>query len=175
MKQKVKYCCERCNYQSTLLLGRCPVCNAWNTFKLKILVLNRTILELKKTEKKIKKIPDTRFKSQTELFNYIFHNIPFVCSISKQSLNKYVGTKKYYSCFMHVLAKGMFPRMKLELNNIMLGDPTVHFLIDHGTIDQRKKYTQKMSLKGITVDFEIFYKKKEELLNKIKTNETIQR
>jgi Predicted ATP-dependent serine protease len=32
-KQKIKYVCGECGYESTQFLGRCPGCNTWNSLK----------------------------------------------------------------------------------------------------------------------------------------------
>ncbi|MBQ2545637.1 MAG: DNA repair protein RadA, partial [Clostridia bacterium] len=32
MKSKTVYVCSECDYQSAKWLGRCPQCNAWNSF-----------------------------------------------------------------------------------------------------------------------------------------------
>src|SRR5689334_20555046 len=31
-KSYTKYICQQCNYESAKYLGRCPECNAWNSF-----------------------------------------------------------------------------------------------------------------------------------------------
>lgn len=32
-KQKIKYVCGECGYESTQFPGRCPGCNTWNSLK----------------------------------------------------------------------------------------------------------------------------------------------
>lgn len=55
MKEKAKYICEECGYESAGHLGKCPMCNTWNSIK-KILV--------SKEEEKREKIANTFGKKE---------------------------------------------------------------------------------------------------------------
>lgn len=98
------------------------------------------------------------FSNQVELFDSVWHNsINKTCYVSKQPLNKYYGTDKYYSLFQHVLPKKRFSKWKLNPDNIVLLDPIIHHLIDQGTEDQRI---------ASGYDYTNYYKLKDELLLK---------
>lgn len=47
------------------------------------------------------------------------------------------------SFFAHVLAKGRYPRLRLEKSNIILLTPFEHHLFDMGTRDLREKYGEE--------------------------------
>lgn len=41
-KQKTKFCCQECGYDSPKWLGKCPGCQAWNTFVEEIETISKT-------------------------------------------------------------------------------------------------------------------------------------
>lgn len=43
-------------------------------------------------------------------------------------------------CFAHVLSKGMYPKFRLNKENIILLTAEEHQLLDHGTEEKRIKY-----------------------------------
>lgn len=95
--------------------------------------------------------------------------------VSGKDLVEYMNTNFFISCFAHVIPKNglsnlVFPNrtMKDELlrhnkENIVLLTPHEHFLVDHGTEDQRKEYELASKC-----SFKPFYDLKEELVNKFK-------
>ena len=92
----------------------------------------------KPIKRKSKNKPAYGFKNQVELFNYVWDNTePRKCFVSGEDLNKYYGTDRWYSCFMHILPKGRFTHWRLNPENIRLGSPEVHHLFDQGTEEQR--------------------------------------
>ena len=102
---------------------------------------------------------ERRFKSQVELFRYVWDNSDKKSAICGEDLNKYNGTSWFMNCFMHVLPKGRYTRYKYNPDNIMLATPVQHFLIDQGSRKQRKEYEEEHNC-----SFDVFFKKKEELL-----------
>lgn len=68
------------------------------------------------------------------------------------------GTDLWVNCFAHILAKGIFPRYKLNPKNIIIVSPDEHSLLDQGTKEQRKDYEIKNNC-----SFDSFYTKKGEL------------
>ena len=99
----------------------------------------------------------TTFKSQIELFNYIWATRPHKSEISGQSLDN-VPDYLWLNCFTHILPKGKYPKWKYEAENIMLLLPIEHILVDAGTIDERKAYEEENKC-----SFQKFYDKKDEL------------
>ncbi len=104
---------------------------------------------------KVKKIKIKSEESQVELFNRIWNNRPHKSELSGESLEKYHGTDLWYSCFLHLLPKSHYGRYKYSEENIILGTPNEHKLIDQGTSDQRLEYPE--------VNWDIFYQKYEYL------------
>jgi len=105
------------------------------------------------------------FTSQKEMFEDIWIQTSgtkgdMYSTISGIKLTELYGTDMWYSCFAHILDKGKYPRYKLNPENIMLVTPYEHFLIDQGTNKLRKEYEKKKHC-----SFDIFYKKREELLS----------
>ena len=65
------------------------------------------------------------FKSQKELFNYIWENRPHISELTgKPLLPK--GHYLWYNQFLHVLSKGQYKAYKLNPENIMLALPEEH-------------------------------------------------
>lgn len=54
MKSKTVYVCSECDYQAPKWMGRCPQCNAWNSF------VEETYSEPSKTSSKVSRIPAPR-------------------------------------------------------------------------------------------------------------------
>jgi len=81
--------------------------------------------------------------------------------ISKKPLDAYHGTIMFPSLFLHILPKGTWPDARLDKDNILLGNPYEHALIDAGTAKQRQQYEQENNC-----SFQIFYDKQEQLKQK---------
>ena len=72
------------------------------------------------------------------MFNYIWENTENKrCFVSDAPLKEFYGTNKWVNCFAHVIPKGLYPRFKLNPQNIGLLNPDVHWLYDRGTEKQR--------------------------------------
>ena len=161
MIPRKKKTCKGCG-QEKYLFGRglCDACYRRSQSS----VNRRSQLNHSKTPlrgKKPEKHTYFGYDSQMEMFNDIWDNMdkPRVCPISKEKLDKLYNTSRWHWCFAHILSKGMFPKWKLNPNNIMVVHPDVHTLIDQGTEDQRKK-------SGF--DFSVFYNIQEELKKEYK-------
>lgn len=100
------------------------------------------------------------FNNQVEMFNDIWQlnsvNGTRYSQISNKPINIAQHSKLWYSCFAHVLPKGLYPKFRLYPKNIMLVLPIEHTLIDFGTEEQRKEYEVQNNC-----SFSIFYKLKE--------------
>lgn len=101
--------------------------------------------------------------TQIAMFNAIWNSREHKSWLSGISLEGYQETNKWYSCFAHVLAKGMFPKMKLLDKNIILLTPKEHTLLDHGTKEQRETYRQEQSVHGRNVDWNKIFTLRDEL------------
>lgn len=138
------FVCSNCGVHYTLEFLICPNCQKELTFK--------------KPEKEKQK-----FKNQIELFQYVWQTREHKSEISNKELDN-VPEFMWVNCFMHILAKGKYPELKFEPDNIMLGTPVEHFLCDMGTAEQRKKYEIENNC-----SFDVFYDKQKELLKSIKS------
>ncbi len=59
-KNKIKYVCSSCGYESLKWLGKCPSCESWNTFSEELVEERKTSLKKNYDETKINKL-DTKF------------------------------------------------------------------------------------------------------------------
>jgi hypothetical protein len=73
-----------------------------------------------------------------------------------------IGSTQWRMCFMHVLPKGKYPLYRVFEENIILGHPEEHQLVDQGTEEQREKY----SLRYPRTNWSIFFNKQEKLKQK---------
>jgi hypothetical protein len=64
---------------------------------------------------------------------------------------------QWMSCCMHILSKGKFSYWKFHLENMRLGHPEFHTLVDFGTVNQRRKS------RFPPYSFEMFYSLQEQL------------
>lgn len=81
------------------------------------------------------------FKSEIEMFQYIWENTPHVSYISGAPLDGYYGTHLFLNLFAHVLSKALnkFPDYALNPGNIKLLTPDEHYALDHGSSDTRAR------------------------------------
>jgi len=106
---------------------------------------------------------EPKFKSQVELFNYIWKHSDKKSQISGCELKDFKGTKLWLNCFAHVLDKKNYPKYRLLEDNVWLTHPKEHQFLDQGTEEQRKAYEKQYNC-----SFNEFYKKREELKIKYK-------
>jgi hypothetical protein len=83
--------------------------------------------------KKIVRDIDFEFRNELDMFNQIWDIRPHKCEFTGESLDQFYGTDLWYSCFLHVLPKGRFPLFKLNAENVRLGFPDFHWIVDKGT------------------------------------------
>jgi len=90
--------------------------------------------------KKITRDMNFGFKNELEMFMNIWHDRSHICEFTGNNLEKYRGTHLFFSCFLHILPKGKFPLFKLNAENVVLGDPEFHRIVDAGTKADRLKH-----------------------------------
>ena len=107
--------------------------------------------------KTVSEVSEWGYTRQLDMFVEIWDNMdkPRLCPISGQEIDKFYNTKMWFSCFAHVLAKGMYRKYKLNPFNIMVVHPEVHRMIDQGTQADRDRYP--------TWNWDIFYEKQLQL------------
>ena len=79
------------------------------------------------------------FRSQKEMFDFIWKTRDHVCPISNFNLDLVPEWKKHWCC-AHILNKKNYPLWKLNPENILLIHPDVHYCVDNFYEDMRKKY-----------------------------------
>ena len=114
--------------------------------------------EGKYTKKKEKAIKNAYFgfKTQMEMFEYIWNTQPHVCWLTGRPLEAF----DVKMC-AHVLRKGTYTYFKLNPENIRLLHPTIHFLVD----DFREELRDKLP----HINFDKWFKLQEDM--KIKYEE----
>ena len=70
--------------------------------------------------------------------------------------------------FAHILPKGKFPELCYDPENVLFVTANEHTLLDHGTHDQRMRYATMMAGYKVTVNWNKFYDKKDELGQKVR-------
>lgn len=90
--------------------------------------------------KKIGKNASFGYSSERSMFDDIWDTRSHTCQFTGESLDRFYGTDFWYWCFLHVLPKGRFPLFKLNSENIRLGFPDFHTIIDQGTDADRLKH-----------------------------------
>lgn len=115
---------------------------------------------------------------ELEIFDIIRSERPFVSEISNRDLSVFYNTSFYVNCFAHIIPKNGCNRLvfidkqaknkilRLNKDNIMLLHPEEHSLVDVGTEKLRDLYATKYP----STNFDIFFNKKEELIESIKSN-----
>lgn len=76
------------------------------------------------------------------MFHEIWNERSHVCEFTGESLDQFYGTDLWVNCFLHILPKGRFPLFKLYKNNIRLGYPEFHTIVDQGTKADREKHPE---------------------------------
>lgn len=66
------------------------------------------------------------FRTQKEMFNYIWETRPHVSQLTGVPLEHQKGSKMWHWQFLHVLPKGKFKKYALNSDNILLGTPEEH-------------------------------------------------
>jgi len=86
--------------------------------------------------------------------------------VSGLPLSQYVNTPFFFSCFAHILAKGMnkYPYYKFLAKNIALVSPSEHHLYDNDTEEQRTRYCSEVK----TANWQPLYDLQEELKQEYK-------
>jgi hypothetical protein len=76
--------------------------------------------------------------------------------ISNLWLREFFGTIYFVNCFAHILAKGQnkYPYFKSYARNVVLLHPKEHFLLDHGSEEQRIQYALDVEEKGGKCDWQ---------------------
>jgi hypothetical protein len=95
-------------------------------------------------EKKIVRKLDFGFKSESDMFYKIWDERSHICQFTGEDLSSLIFRSDglWFSCFMHILSKGKYPLFRLNANNIVLGSPEFHRIVDQGTVDDRLKHPQ---------------------------------
>ena len=101
--------------------------------------------------------------SQIEIFKEIYEERPHISELSGERIEYQIDTPLWRSLFMHVLPKGRFPLLRTSKDNILLGTPTEHTLIDNGTEEQREEYRIEKLREGVVVRWSVFYNKQDKL------------
>jgi hypothetical protein len=66
-----------------------------------------------------------KFKTQSEMFNYIWDTRPHYSELSDKELLQPNAINWHWQ-FLHVLPKGSYPKWKFESDNILLALPDEH-------------------------------------------------
>ena len=77
---------------------------------------------------------------EKDLFDHIWETREHVSFLSGRSLDEFAKGIFYTHMFAHVLAKGQYPKLRLNEENIVLLTPDEHWLLDQGTCNQRAEY-----------------------------------
>lgn len=82
---------------------------------------------------------------EAKVFEQIWNDSDKRSFLSDEPLSFHKGHDQWYSLFAHVLSKAQnrYPKFKLNDKYIKLLTPYEHFLFDHGTVQQRKNYSDK--------------------------------
>ena len=81
------------------------------------------------------------FKSQVEVFNFLWLTRPMVCEFTGISLKPFEDDEQMRrTCCAHYLRKGLFPLWKLNPDNITLVHPEFHRIVDMSTLDERAEH-----------------------------------
>lgn len=78
------------------------------------------------------------FRSQKEMFDFVWRSRTHVCQLSGIDLES-VPKWQHHWIYAHILPKGKYPYFKYKEDNILLLHPTVHTMVDNFTEDMRTK------------------------------------
>lgn len=105
------------------------------------------------------------FKTQREMFEYIWNTRPHICLFTGSNLDL-VPKDRWHWCFLHILRKGSYTFWKYNPDNIVLGLPEFHLAVDNFTEEERTKHP--------TWNFDLFFsmqqQKKQEYILFLKSN-----
>jgi hypothetical protein len=79
---------------------------------------------------------------ERKMFDSIWSKRHHRSFLSGANLHWVAGTDFYPNVFAHLLAKGKYPKFRLEEKNIVLLTPQEHELLDKGTEAQRQAYAK---------------------------------
>jgi hypothetical protein len=79
------------------------------------------------------------FKTQMEMFDYIWNTRPHICWMTRRQLKYGKGDSKWKNQFAHGLRKGTYTYFKLNPDNIKLLDPIIHDLVDNFKEEYRQQ------------------------------------
>ena len=108
---------------------------------------------------------------ELNLFKEIWKERPHQSELSGKRLfvyqdpdTKELDIGQFVLFFAHILSKKMYSKFRLRKDNIFLLTPKEHHLLDQGTEEQRKEYALQNNC-----DWNIIYKKSDELKQLYKT------
>lgn len=79
------------------------------------------------SKKKQQSKADPLSKSEIDIFNEIWNERPHISELSGEPLPYEKNNMSMWVCqFLHVIPKGMSPKLRLDKRNIMLGTPDEH-------------------------------------------------
>ena len=93
-----------------------------------------------------------KFKTQMEMFKWIWENRPHVSELTGKPL-LHIGNYRWHWQFLHVLPKGSYPSYKSNPDNILLGLPDEHTnqerydVFKQKQIELKLKYTNEHKIK----------------------------
>ena len=110
-----------------------------------------------KVKKKALKKAYFGFKTQIEMFDYIWETQPHVCWLTGRPLKYNKGDDKWVNQMGHVLRKGTYTYFKLNPDNIRLLDPAMHDLVDNFKEEYREQLPH--------IDFDKWFRLQDEMKN----------
>lgn len=93
------------------------------------------------------------FRSQSEMFKWIWGNRKHVCVFTGANLDL-VPKYQFHWMFLHILRKGKYPMFKYNPDNVVLGHPNFHTAADNFTEEERLKHP--------TWNFDLFFSMQEQ-------------
>jgi hypothetical protein len=114
-------------------------------------------------------------RTEVDVFMVVYDRDKRKSVLSGEDLEPYENTKWFISCFAHVIPKNgvsnlVFPNREIKdkllrhnEGNVISVTPVEHYLIDHGTHEQRKKHEDVHNM-----SFKPYYELKEKLISEIK-------
>lgn len=110
-----------------------------------------------------KRKEEAKSGGQYNLFIEIWSERETKSEISDRSLkHMHPGHTKFVSMFAHILPKGKYTKYRTRKENIIVVHPDEHTLIDHGTEEQRGRYSEEYP----KTNWDIFFNKQKELKSK---------
>lgn len=100
------------------------------------------------------------FKTQIEMFMYVWETQPHICWLTDHPLRYKPGDDKWVNQMAHVLRKGQYTYFKLNPDNMRLLDPDIHDLVDN--------FKEEYWLKYPHINFNKWFKLQEEMKEEYK-------